>query len=154
MLIGELAKRAGCEVETIRYYEREKLFPAPPRSAAGYRHYANEHLAELNFIRHCRSLGISLAEIRKLANFRRDPSLACDEINQLIDQHIISVTQQIESLRLLEQQLHLLRERCEHESDAGHCGILQTLVQAAEGDGCACHGNSREKAINNTGSKH
>ncbi|BEV73688.1 Cd(II)/Pb(II)-responsive transcriptional regulator [Paludibacterium sp. B53371] len=140
MLIGELAKLAGCEVETIRFYEKEKLLSAPERSASGYRHYRSDHLGELNFILHCRSLGISLAEIRQLANFRADPSLACEEINQLIDQHIKSVHQQLESLRLLEQQLLTLRQRCQHSSDAAHCGILQTLVQAAEGEPCACHG--------------
>ncbi|MBV8045726.1 MAG: Cd(II)/Pb(II)-responsive transcriptional regulator [Paludibacterium sp.] len=139
MLIGELAKMAGCEVETIRYYEKEKLLSAPERGTSGYRHYRGEHLGELNFILHCRSLGISLAEIRQLADFRADPSLACEEINQLIDRHIKSVHQQLESLRLLEQQLLTLRQRCLHASDAAHCGIFQTLVQAAEGEGCACH---------------
>lgn len=139
MLIGALAKLAGCEVETIRYYEREKLLSAPERGTSGYRHYQSEHLGELNFILHCRSLGISLAEIRQLANFRADQSLACAEINQLIDRHIGNVRQQVESLRLLEQQLQTLRQRCPHASDAAHCGILQTLVQAAEGEPCACH---------------
>jgi Cd(II)/Pb(II)-responsive transcriptional regulator len=139
MQIGELAKLAGCEVETIRYYEREKLLSAPTRSPSGYRQYRSEHLGELNFILHCRSLGISLAEIRLLAEFRADPSLACEEINHLIDRHIGSVHQQLESLHLLEQQLQALRERCRNGSDAAHCGILQTLVQAAEGAPCPCH---------------
>lgn len=139
MRIGELAKLTGCEVETIRYYEKETLLSAPERGTSGYRHYRSEHVGELNFILHCRSLGISLAEIRQLAQFRADPSLACVEINQLIDLHIKHVHQQVESLRLLEQQLQTLRQRCQHASDAAHCGILQTLVQAAEGEGCACH---------------
>lgn len=139
MLIGELARQAGCEVETIRYYEREKLLSAPERSPAGYRQYSHEHLGELNFILHCRSLGISLAEIRLLAEFRADPSLACQEINHLIDRHIGSVHQQLEALRQLEVQLQALRKRCAHGSDAAHCGILQTLVGAAEGAACPCH---------------
>jgi Cd(II)/Pb(II)-responsive transcriptional regulator len=139
MQIGELAKLAGCEVETIRYYEREKLLAAPARTASGYRQYSGEQLGELNFILHCRSLGISLAEIRQLAEFRADPSLACEDINQLIDRHIGSVHQQLESLRLLEHQLQALRERCQHGSDAAHCGILQSLVQASEGAPCPCH---------------
>jgi Cd(II)/Pb(II)-responsive transcriptional regulator len=139
MLIGELAKIAGCEVETIRYYEREHLLSAPQRSASGYRHYQAVHVGELNFILHCRSLGISLAEIRQLANFRADPSLACADINQLIDRHIGTVSQQLESLHLLEQQLLNLRQRCQQVSDAAHCGILQTLVQAADGAPCICH---------------
>ena len=139
MLIGELAKLAGCEVETIRYYEREQLLSKPERSNAGYRHYQGEHLGELNFILHCRSLGISLAEIRQLASFKADQSLACEEINQLIDRHIGKVQQQVESLRLLEQQLQMLRQRCQQGIDAAHCGILQTLVQASQGEPCVCH---------------
>lgn len=149
MLIGELARQAGCEVETIRYYEREKLLSAPARSASGYRQYSGAHLGELNFILHCRSLGISLAEIRLLARFRADPSLACEDINRLIDRHIGSVHQQLESLRLLEHQLQTLRERCQHGSDAAHCGILQTLVQAAEGAPCPCHPDPDQQTASN-----
>jgi len=139
MLIGELAKLTGSEVETIRYYEREQLLSAPTRGASGYRHYQSQHVGELNFILHCRSLGISLAEIRQLANFKADQSLACAEINQLIDRHLVNVQHQLESLQLLERQLKNLRQRCIEGSDAAHCGILQTLVQAAEGDPCVCH---------------
>lgn len=139
MRIGELARLTGCEVETIRYYEKEGLLGAPERSSAGYRRYLGEHVGALNFIRHCRSLGMSLAEIRKISAYRDDPSLACDEINDLIDLHIGKVHEQIESLRLLEQQLQVLRQRCDHSSDAAHCGILQTLVGVADGEACACH---------------
>ena len=141
MLIGELAKETACDSETIRYYEKEGLIDAPSRSSSGYRRYQQEHVGQLNFVLHCRSLGMSLAEIRTLTAFRSDPSLACEEINTLIDGHISQVHQQIETLKRLEQQLLALRERCVSNSDAAHCGILQTLVQAAEGEGCVCHGD-------------
>jgi Cd(II)/Pb(II)-responsive transcriptional regulator len=139
MRIGDLAKRTGCTVETIRYYEQENVLSAPKRSSSGYRQYHDEHLAELNFILHCRSLGMSLAEIRLLLGFRADQSLACDEINQLIDRHIGRVHQQLASLQQLEQQLQTLRQRCHEGSDAAHCGILQTLVSVAGDEACACH---------------
>ncbi|GGY03223.1 Cd(II)/Pb(II)-responsive transcriptional regulator [Paludibacterium paludis] len=139
MLIGELAKETGCDTETIRFYEKEGLIDAPGRSASGYRRYRPEHAGQLNFVLHCRSLGISLAEIRTLSAFRRDPTLACEDINNLIDGHIAQVHQQIETLKRLEHQLQALRQRCAEASDAGHCGILQTLVQAAQGEGCVCH---------------
>jgi Cd(II)/Pb(II)-responsive transcriptional regulator len=138
MKIGELAKLSGCTVETIRYYEHEQVLPAPKRSSGGYRQYREEHLSELNFILHCRSLGMSLAEIRLLLGFRADPSLACDEINQLIDRHIGRVHQQLASLQQLEHQLQALREHCHDGSDAAHCGILQTLVRIAGDEACAC----------------
>ncbi len=61
MRIGELAKRSDTDVETVRFYEREGLLDAPAREANGYRSYAVTHQVQLNFIRHCRSLGIGLA---------------------------------------------------------------------------------------------
>jgi DNA-binding transcriptional MerR regulator len=65
MRIGELAARAACDVQTIRYYEREGLLEPPEREPSGYRRYAGGHLARLHFIRHCRTLDIPLAEVRR-----------------------------------------------------------------------------------------
>ncbi|OWY39737.1 MerR family transcriptional regulator [Xenophilus sp. AP218F] len=139
MLIGELARQTGCEVETIRYYEREGLLSSPQRSASGYRRYTAEQLGELNFILHCRSLGMSLADIRTLSAFKSDRTQACDEVNHLIDQQIGKVHQQVEALRLLEQQLLSLRDKCHDRHTIADCGIVQTLEEAAEGAPCACH---------------
>lgn len=150
MLIGELARLAGCEVETIRFYEHEGLLTAPQRTASGYRRYQSEQLGELNFILHCRSLDMSLADIKKLVYFRADPALACADINQLIDRQINKVHQQLETLTLLEQQLLALRHRCMQGSDVAHCGIFQTLLQASRGEPCVCHQaeNSVQKTKN------
>ena len=60
MKIGELAKLADCQVETVRYYEREGLLPAPARSEGNYRLYSSEHLERLTFIRNCRTLDMTL----------------------------------------------------------------------------------------------
>ncbi|MBU6467619.1 MAG: Cd(II)/Pb(II)-responsive transcriptional regulator [Betaproteobacteria bacterium] len=139
MLIGELAKQTGCDAETIRYYEREGLLPKPSRTASGYRSYTGEHLGQLNFILHCRTLRMTLAEIRTLQNFQANPSLACNDINTLLDQHISHVKQQIKAMHLLEKQLVALRNRCRDNLTAGECGILKTLVSASAGDGCVCH---------------
>lgn len=139
MRIGELAKRSDCDVETVRFYEREGLLDVPAREANGYRRYAEAHLVQLNFIRHCRSLGIGLPEVRILRSFQANPELACDEINHLIDRQIARIHQQVESLRLLEQQLHALRDTCHANQKAGECGIMRNLALAAEGEGCPCH---------------
>lgn len=139
MRIGELAKRSGCDVETVRFYEREELLDRPARESNGYRRYAEHHLTQLNFIRHCRSLGIGLAEVRTLRHFQADPDLACDEINELIDKQIVRIHQQIESLHLLEHQLHALRDTCRSKQKSSDCGIMRTLEQAAEGEACVCH---------------
>ena len=139
MRIGELARLSDCDVETIRFYEREGLLAAPAREANGYRSYTEAHLVQLNFIRHCRSLGIGLPEVRILRSFQARPELACEEINQLIDRQIGRIHQQVETLRLLERQLHALRDTCHATQKASECGILRNLAQAAEGENCSCH---------------
>ena len=139
MRIGALAKQSDCDVETVRFYEREGLLDLPVREANGYRCYSEAHVVQLSFIRHCRSLGIGLPEVRALRHFQSHPESACEEINQLIDRQISRIHQQIEALRQLEQQLHALRDTCHANQQASECGIMRTLTQAAEGEGCSCH---------------
>lgn len=141
MRIGELAKHTGVDITTIRYYEQEGLLPTPPRSMAGYRLYDTSHQETLQFIRHCRSLDMSLAEVRSLLNYREHPELTCDEINQIVATHISQVRERIEQLQQLEHQLVLLQTRCGEKRQAENCGILQTLNTAAEGHACVCHAN-------------
>lgn len=139
MRIGELAKQSNCDVETVRFYEREGLLDAPAREANGYRLYTEMHQVQLKFIRHCRSLGMGLSEVRTLRSFQSKPELACGEIDQLVDQQIERIHRKIESLGLLERQLHSLRDTCHAGQRASECGILRTLAQAAEGEACSCH---------------
>jgi Cd(II)/Pb(II)-responsive transcriptional regulator len=140
MRIGELARLAHCDVETVRFYEREGLLDEPARETNGYRSYAATHVAQLNFIRHCRSLGIGLADIRMLRRFQVDPSQPCDEVNQLIDCQIERIHLQIESMRTLEQQLRTLRDTCHaHDRRSSECGIMKNLEQPMDEESCSCH---------------
>jgi Cd(II)/Pb(II)-responsive transcriptional regulator len=140
MRIGELAREAGCDVETVRFYEREGLLEAPARDANGYRRYGERHMVQLHFIRHCRSLGMGLPDVRSLQDFQAHPDRACDEINHMIDQQIERIHRQVEALRTLELQLQALRDTCRARRRSSECGILRNLEQAAEGEGCPCHG--------------
>lgn len=88
MKIGELAKLTDCAVETIRYYERENLLPEPARSDGNYRVYTQAHAERLTFIRNCRTLDMTLEEIRSLLAFRDSPQDQCESVNALIDEHI------------------------------------------------------------------
>lgn len=137
MKIGELASRAGCDVQTVRFYEREGLLDPPPRDASGYRRYEQRHLTHLNFVRHLRSLDIPLAEVRRLLDFaaRADPS--CAQVDGLLDRHIAFVRQRLRSLRALERQLVDLRRTC--DGDPSHrCAILGAFEAAAREAGGAC----------------
>ncbi|WP_019139756.1 Cd(II)/Pb(II)-responsive transcriptional regulator [Noviherbaspirillum massiliense] len=129
--IGELGARTGCNIETIRYYEREGLLPEPARSDGNYRLYGSEHVERLTFIRHCRSLDMTLDEIRTLLAFRDAPEQNCGEVNALLDEHIGHVEARIAELKLLEKQLRRLRCLCSQAQAARDCGILQGLATEA-----------------------
>jgi Cd(II)/Pb(II)-responsive transcriptional regulator len=139
MRIGELARRGSSDVETIRYYEREGVLDAPQREDNGYRRYTDQHLVQLNFVRHCRSLGMSLQDVRRLRDFERDPSRDCEDINLLLDRQIAQIHAQRLALEALEGQLRALRDTCHQHHPASECGILQNLQQAAAGAPCECH---------------
>lgn len=128
--IGELSELADCPVETIRFYERDGLLPKPPRTAANYRLYENRHLERLMFIRHCRYLDMTLAEIRRLLQFSDAPRASCPEVNTLLDEHITHVAERIVELQALRQRLKKLRRSC-RASRAKDCGILQGIASAA-----------------------
>ncbi|WP_285428511.1 Cd(II)/Pb(II)-responsive transcriptional regulator [Pseudomonas sp. lyk4-R2A-8] len=124
MKIGELAKLTDCPVETIRYYEKEGLLPPPARTDANYRVYTQAHTERLIFIRNCRSLDMTLEEIRSLLSLRDSPQDQCESVNALIDEHIQHVKARIDGLLALQEQLLDLRQRC---GGGDHCGILQRL---------------------------
>ncbi|GFK92934.1 HTH-type transcriptional regulator CueR [Fundidesulfovibrio magnetotacticus] len=143
MRIGELARQAGCTVETVRYYEREGLLDPPERGENNYRLYGRDHLESLRFVRNCRVLEMSLEEIRALADLRRDPGKDCGGVNQLLDAHIAHVTERIGRLETLRGQLTALRGLCDRVAPLGDCAILRELsaVQEARepGAGAASH---------------
>ncbi|MBC3869768.1 Cd(II)/Pb(II)-responsive transcriptional regulator [Undibacterium oligocarboniphilum] len=146
MRISELSSATGVELETIRFYEKQGLLPAPARQDNGYRSYNAEHLERLSFIRHCRALDIPLADIRRLTTFINDPADDCGDINLLIDQQIARVKARLKSMKALEKQLSQLRARCDERHHGRECGILQELVAAAHGEACACHPPDTKKA--------
>ena len=127
MTIGELARTTGCGVETIRYYEREGLLPRTARTSGNFRRYGQEHALLLSFIRHSRSLDMSLDEIRTLLRFRSGAQENCSEVNALLDTHLRHVEVRIAELQDLERQLQALRKKCSSGRRAADCGILRGL---------------------------
>ena len=127
MTIGELARTTGCGVETIRYYEREGLLPRTARTNGNFRRYGEEHARQLSFIRHCRSLDMSLNEIGMLLKFRSGSQENCGEVNILLDTHLRHVEGRIAELQSLERELQALREKCNGGRPAADCGILRGL---------------------------
>jgi len=138
MRIGELAQLALTQTETIRYYEREGLLPQAMRSDANYRVYEASHVKRLAFIRHCRSLDMTLAEIKTLLHFKDAPNDNCAEVNLLLEAHIGHVAARIRELRTLEKELKRLRDQCTSAQAGAACGILSGLDKAASTPRPAC----------------
>ncbi|MDR2624933.1 MAG: Cd(II)/Pb(II)-responsive transcriptional regulator [Zoogloeaceae bacterium] len=132
MRIGELAKRARTQVETIRYYERVGLLPEAARTEGNYRVYGDRHVERLSFIRHCRELDMSLDEIRVLLRFADAPDASCAGVDALLEEHIAHVTHRIETLQNLKRQLQNLRKACPVAKDVRQCGILNELSAHAQ----------------------
>ncbi|MCC7080399.1 MAG: Cd(II)/Pb(II)-responsive transcriptional regulator [Burkholderiales bacterium] len=139
MRIGELAAQAGVEVQTVRFYEREGLLAVPARTASGYRNYGPMHLERMQFIRHCRSLDMPLADIKRLIALSGDKSVSCDEVNAMVRVHLERVQAKRIALELLETQLAELNAQCESGHRVADCGILEELIHAGRGEACACH---------------
>ncbi len=132
MRIGELARRTGSSVETIRYYEREGLLAEPERSAGNYRLYGAGHLERLAFIRNCRALEMSLDEIRALLDLKDCSGQDCRKVSVLLEEHIAHVGKRIAELRGLEAQLIALRDQCRQTRPVEECAILRELAGPAE----------------------
>jgi len=125
--IGDLSRRTQCTAETIRYYEREGLLPEPDRTAANYRVYGREHVERLAFIRNCRSVDMTLDEIRQLLHVRDLPQRSYEATHQLLDEHIAQVAARLAELRMLERQLRALRQQCGAAHSDKEYGILDGL---------------------------
>lgn len=146
--IGELAKRTGCEVVTVRYYEKEGLLPEPARSEGNFRLYGDEHVERLQFIRRCRSLDIALSEIRMLLGLRDTPAQDCGRVNALLDEHIRQVESRVTALLQLKEHLRSLRETCSGARPMQACGILQGLTD------CRCYSTDQASATEGVGCAH
>lgn len=129
MKIGQVSKQTGVAVETIRYYEKIGLLPAPERLASGYRHYGQEHVRRLLFIKRCRNLDMAQEESRQLIGLMNQPDAGCQEVDQLLEHHLDHIRQRITELQDLQQEMQALRAACASEGQVSDCGILNTLKQ-------------------------
>ncbi|MEW6706833.1 MAG: Cd(II)/Pb(II)-responsive transcriptional regulator [Pseudomonadota bacterium] len=127
MKIGELARAAGLPVETVRFYEKQGLLPAPARQDNNYRRYDARALQRLRFIGNCRALDMSLDEVRTLLDFIDQPRADCSAVDALVDEHLRHVRSRIAELRALEKQLKLLQSACGHQRPHEVCGIVLAL---------------------------
>lgn len=125
---GELARRTGCNLETIRYYEKIGLMPDPDRSASGYRQYELQHVQRLRFIMRSRQLGFSLDDIRVLLRLVDGGGYTCGEVKDMTLIHIADIRRKIDDLRRMERVLHDMAAKCDG-GDVPECPILEALSE-------------------------
>ncbi len=132
MKIGELAKRSGCSIQTIRYYEKEGLISAPERTEGNFRTYNSAILERLSFIKNCRALDLTLNEIKHLILLQNSPETPCEAVNEMIDTHLLFVESRISDLQKLHADLKHLRLKCGEARSVDQCGILGELLPQPE----------------------
>lgn len=137
LLVGELAKAAGVSADTIRFYEKQGLLPAPARSGAGYRLYDRQALRRARFIRNAKAIGFSLAEIRRILNLRGSGPETCRCVVSIAEATLEETEQNIRELTQLRNSLHARLQRwkgmlpCEDVA-AEFCALIENTMDQEE----------------------
>ncbi len=129
--IGEMSRRTGTKVQTIRYYEQIGLLAQPGRSAGGQRRYHEADLDRLAFIRHARQLGFALDAIRELLALADHPAQPCGDADSIARRQLVQVKQRIARLLALQTELERMISECSGSSVAT-CRVLEILRDHAE----------------------
>jgi DNA-binding transcriptional MerR regulator len=128
--IGDLAKRTGVKIVTIRYYEQAGLMPVCERTTGNYRVYVQEHLERLKFVRRCRDLGFSLEQIKDMLLLSAAELPTCADVCDVAAAHLREVESKIADLRRLASELRRLRSSCNGKRSSRECRIIAALAQS------------------------
>ena len=126
--IGKVAAQTGCNIETIRYYEKESLLLPPGRTEGGHRLYTVAMVERLVFIRRSRELGFSMDEIRRLLSIVDGEQISCERVKHIAETHLRDIRSKITDLRKMERTLNDLSHQCSGE-DVPECPIIEVLQQ-------------------------
>lgn len=127
MNIGELARAADTNAETIRYYERIGLLLPPPRTAGNYRDYSAAHVGRLAFTRRARALGFSIEQVRALLDLADRKEQSCDAVDAIARDHLAEVKRKLADLAALRRELESMIGQCQHGT-VGECRIIEALA--------------------------
>jgi len=131
MKIGEISRRSGLSVETIRYYEREGLLSEPERRPSGYRLYDDAVLERLEYIRRAKDLGFTLAEIRELLELSFNAHACCDHIRQRVEAKIVDIESKVRSLQQMKQSLKKILTHCRSGGRGEDCPLIHKTSRKA-----------------------
>ena len=125
--IGELARRGGYAVQTVRYYEQIGLMPEPPRTGGRQRRYGEGHLKRLLFIRHARDLGFEVADIRSLLDLAAHPDQSCASVDAIAKTYLIAIDGKIARLAALRTEVNRMLKACARGRIA-ECRVIEVLA--------------------------
>ena len=128
LTIGEISKRTGVKVPTIRYYEQRGLIASTERSAGNQRRFDKLALSRLKFIHHARQLGFSLPAIKNLLSLQDDPDRSCAEAREIAQNHLTHIQVKITQLQALEKELTRISNGCSGKGKIGECYVLSSLA--------------------------
>jgi MerR family mercuric resistance operon transcriptional regulator len=126
--IGELSHLTKVNIETIRYYERIAIMPKPDRTGGGNRQYNHEQLKRLSFIKSCRNLDFSLAEIRALLDMVDHNDFTCGEVHKMTISHLATIKTKLANLKRLEKTLNKMASECS-KGDVPECPVIDALFE-------------------------
>lgn len=127
LTIGQVAHQAGVGVETIRFYERQRLLEEPPRRTSGYRQYGLEAVERLRFIRQAKELGFTLKEIGELLDLRLAPSTTAADVKRRAQTKLADIDKKISALRRMRKALLRVTKACSGRGTVEQCSILQAI---------------------------
>ncbi len=127
LTIGDLARRTGVKVPTIRYYEQMGLLDAAERSEGNQRRYGHDEEGRLSFIKHARQFGLGIEAIRELLRLSADPEGACGDADRIAAEQLVAVRQRIAELRRLEHELERISTHC-HGEQVKDCYVIQAFA--------------------------
>ncbi len=128
MSSGELARVAGVNVETLRFYERRGLLPKPGRTVSGHRRYGAETLERIQLIKRAQALGFSLPEIAALLDAMNDSRANCEDVCATVQVKLDHMDQLLAKLRAQRRRLLTLRDACPHVLPLRECPVIEELV--------------------------
>ncbi|NOY69409.1 MAG: MerR family transcriptional regulator [Deltaproteobacteria bacterium] len=127
LLIGQLAKKACVNTETIRFYERRGLLAKPLRNKSGHRQYTLNDVVRVRFIKRAQALGFSLKEIEDLLSIRMKSGATCGDVKNRVEDKISAVKEKIKALKQINAALKNMSQQCMINSPIGNCSFLESL---------------------------
>jgi Hg(II)-responsive transcriptional regulator len=130
--VGEVAKRAGVNLQTIHYYERRGLLPRPPRTESNYRAYPTEAVLRVRFVKRAQELGFTLKEIKDLLSLRAAPRTRCADVRVRAETKVRDIDDRVRTLEAMRKALTKLIGECSGSGPVSACPILEALNPEGE----------------------